>query len=104
MIESILDAVGHGTVGKQRGPAFADISQDSFLSDNVQVRILLARKGGRRQIFSGGAGAYGIAIFFTKLYKMTSDLIFDLFRNSDSFNDLADFGADFTNTFPVVRF
>ncbi len=104
MIEAILNAVGYGAAGKQRCPALADMLEDCFISYNVQIRILLAGKGGVRQILRRGAGTYSIGIFFTKLFKMTGNLLLDTLRNSDSFDDLADFGADFINTFPVICF
>ena len=57
MIEAVLEAVGHGPLGEERGPALADALQDRRLPDDVQVRLVLAREGGRRQILRRRAGA-----------------------------------------------
>src|SRR6185503_7309544 len=51
MIEAVLQAVYYRAVGKQRRPALADMLQDILLTDDVQIRVLLARKRCRRQIF-----------------------------------------------------
>src|SRR5947209_18631285 len=48
VVEAVLKAVHDCPLGKERCPALADMLEDGLLSDNVQIRILLAGKGGRR--------------------------------------------------------
>src|SRR5258708_3935754 len=46
--EAVLKAVHDCPLGKQRCPALADMLEDCLFSEKVQIRILLACKGGRR--------------------------------------------------------
>ena len=70
MIEAVLDAVDHGPVGKQRCPTLADITQDGFLSNYVQIGILLAANEAVGKS-SAVALTYRIGIVFAKLLKIS---------------------------------
>ena len=59
VVHAVPQAVGHGPLGEERGPAAADVLEDRRRPDDVQVRVLLAREGGRRQVLGRGAGADG---------------------------------------------
>ena len=60
VVHAVPQAVGHGPFGEERGPAAADVLQDRRRPDDVQVRVLLAREGGRRQVLGRGTGADGV--------------------------------------------
>src|SRR5262245_32458092 len=94
VIETVLNTIAYCPLGKQRCPAFADVLQNGFLSDDVQVGILLARKGGCWQIFSRCAGPYGIGISFAKLYEATRNCFSYLLSNRNAFDDSTDLCAD----------
>ena len=50
MVEAVTQTVGHGPLGEQRGPAPADVLEDRRRPHHIQVRVLLAGEGGRRQV------------------------------------------------------
>ena len=50
LVESIPQAVGHGPLSEERGPAPADVLEDRRWPHDVQVGVLLAGEGGRRQV------------------------------------------------------
>ena len=50
VVEAVPQAVGHGPLGEQGCPAPADVLEDRGRPHDVQVRVLLAREGGRRQV------------------------------------------------------
>ena len=56
MVESVAQAVGHGPLGEQGGPTPADVDEDRRRSHDVQVRVLLAGEGGRREVLCRRAG------------------------------------------------
>jgi hypothetical protein len=60
VVEAVPHAVGHGALGEQRGPALPDVLEDRSQPHNVQVRVLLAREGGRRQVLRRRAGPDGV--------------------------------------------
>jgi hypothetical protein len=44
VVEAVPQAVGHGPLGEQRGPAPADVLEDRRRPHDVQVRVLLANE------------------------------------------------------------
>ena len=56
----VPQAVGHGPLGEQRGPAPADVLEDRRRPHDVEVRVLLACEGGRRRVLRRGAGPDGV--------------------------------------------
>ena len=48
VVQAVSRAVSHGPLGEERGPAPADVLEDRRRPHDVQVRVLLAREGGRR--------------------------------------------------------
>ncbi len=60
VVDAVPLAIGHGPLGEQRGPAPADVLEDRRRSHDVQVRVLLAGEGSRRQVLSRRAGSYGV--------------------------------------------
>ena len=60
VVDAVAQAVGHRPLGEQRGPAAPDVLEDRGRPDDVQVRVLLARERGRRQVLGRRAGAHGV--------------------------------------------
>ena len=48
VVDAIAETVGHGPLGKERGPAPADVLKDRRRPDDIEVRILLPRERGSR--------------------------------------------------------
>ena len=60
VVEAVAQAVGHGALGEQRGPAPTDVLEDRRRTHDVQVRVVLAREGCRRQVLRRRAGSDGV--------------------------------------------
>ena len=60
VVDAVPQAVGHGPLGEQRGPAPADVLEDRRRPHDVQVRVVLAGEGGRRQVLRRRAGSNGV--------------------------------------------
>ena len=60
VVEAVAQAIGHGALGEERSPAPADVLEDRRRPDDVQIRVLLAREGGCRQVLRGRAGSNGV--------------------------------------------
>ena len=60
VVEAVMQAVGHGSLGEERGPAPADVEQDRRRTHDVQVRVVLARERCRRQVLRCRAGSDGV--------------------------------------------
>jgi hypothetical protein len=91
--------VNAAAVAKHHGvKAFINMSQMT-----VQIRVLLARKGGRRQILSSCAGSHCIGIFFSKLGEMAGELFLNVLRDRFSFDELAHLTAEPTDSIPVFH-
>jgi len=53
-------AVGHGPLAEQRGPASANVLEDRASPHDIQVRVLLTREGSRRHVLRCCARSDGI--------------------------------------------
>ncbi len=60
VVHAVPQAVGHGPLGEERGPAPADVLEDRRRAHDVQVRVLLAREGGRRRVLRRRTGSDGV--------------------------------------------
>ena len=60
VVEAVPEAVGHGPLGEERGPAPADVLEDRSRPHDVQIRVLLTRERRRRQILRRRTGSDGI--------------------------------------------
>ena len=60
VVDAVAQAVGHGSLGEQRGPAPADVLENRRRPDDVQERVVLAGEGGRRQVLRRRAGSDGV--------------------------------------------
>ena len=103
VVEAVLKAVRHRPVGKERRPALADMLEDRLLSDDVQIRILLACKGGRREILCGCARSHRIGVFLSKPGEDAGDRFLNVFGDGYAFDDPANLSAQLTDCMPVFH-
>ncbi len=59
VVETTLQAVGHGPLAEQRGPAPAHVFEDAPRTHDVQVGVVLAREGCARQVLGCRARSNG---------------------------------------------
>jgi hypothetical protein len=104
MVEAVPHAVGHGPLGEERGPAPADVLEDRRRSHNVQVRILLAREGGRRQVLRRRTRSDGVGGLLPVPSERAGNRGSQIVGDSNPFEGSADLRADRADRLPVVRF
>ena len=102
VVEAVPQAVGHGPLGEERGPAPADVLED-FRPHDVQERVLLAREGGRRQVLRRRAGSDGVGGLLAELGERARDRRRQIVGDGDPFEGPADLRAERADRLPVVR-
>ena len=103
VVEAVPQAVGHGPLGEQRGPAPADVLEDRRRPHDVQVRVLLAGEGGRRQVLRRRAGSDGVGGLLAEPGERAGDRRRQIVRDGDPFDGPADLRAERADRLPVVR-
>ena len=103
MVEAVPQAVGHGPLGEQRGPAPADVLEDRRRPHDVQVRVLLACEGGRRQVLRRRARSDGVGGSLAEPGERAGDRRRQIVRDDDPFEGPSDLRAARANRLPVVR-
>ena len=103
MVEAVPQAVGHGPLGEQRGPAPADVLEDRRRPHDVQVRVLLAGEGGRRQVLRRRAGSDGVGGLLAEPGERAGDRRRQIVGDGDPFDGPADLRAERADRLPVVR-
>ena len=103
MVDAVPLPVGHGPLGEQRGPAPADVPEDGRRPHDVQVRVLLAGEGGRRQVLCRRAGPDGAGGLLAELGERAGDRRRQVARDGDPFDGPADLRAERADRLPVVR-
>ena len=103
VVEAVPQAVGHGPLGEQRGPAPADVLEDRGRPHDVQVRVLLAREGGRRQVLCRRARPDGVGGLLAETGERAGDRRRQIVRDGDPFEGPADLRAERADPIPVVR-
>ena len=103
VVEAVPQAVGHGPLGEQRGPAPADVLEDRRRPHDVQVRVLLARERRRRQVLRRRAGTDGVGGLLAEPGERTGDRRRHIVRDGDPFEGPADLRAERADRLPVVR-
>ena len=103
VVEAVPQAVGHGPLGEQRGPAPADVLEDRCRPGDVEVRVLLAREGGRRQVLRRRAGSDGVGGLLAEPGELAGDRRRHIVRDDDPFDGPADLRAERADRLPVVR-
>ena len=103
VVEAVPQAVGHGPLGEQRGPAPADVLEDRGRPHDVQVRVLLAREGGRRQVLRRRARSDGVGGLLAETGERAGDRRRQIVGDGDPFEGPADLRAERADRLPVVR-
>ena len=103
VVEAVPQAVGHGSLGEQRGPAPADVLEDRGRPHDVQVRVLLAREGGRRQVLCRRARSDGVGGLLAESGERDGDRRRQIVGDGDPFEGPADLRAERADPVPVVR-
>jgi hypothetical protein len=102
VVEAVPQAVGHGSLGEQRSPASAHVLKDRGRPHNVQVCVLLAGEGGRRQVLRRRAGADGIGSLPAQPVDPAGDRLLQVIGNGDPLNRPADLRTERADRVPVV--
>ncbi len=103
VVEAVPQAVGHGPLGEQRRPAPADVLEDRRRTHDVQVGVLLAGEGGRRQVLCSRAGSHGVGGVLAELGERAGDRRRQIVRDGDPFDGPADLRAERADHLPVIR-
>ncbi len=103
VVDAVAQAVGHGPLGEQRGPAPADVLEDRRRSRDVQVRVLLARKRGRWQVLRRRAGSDRVSSVLAEPGERAIDRRRQVVRDGDRFETPADRPAQRADRLALVR-
>ena len=103
VVDAVAQAVGHGPLGEQRGPAPADVLQDRGRPHDVQVRVLLAGERGRRHVLCRRARPDGVGGVLAETGDLPGDRRRQIVGEGDPFERLADLRAERADPLPVVR-
>ena len=102
VVEAAPQPIGHGPLGEQGGPASADVLEDRSQPHNVQVRVLLAREGCRRQVLRRRAGSDGVGSLPAKPGDRAGDRRRQVVRDGDPPKGLADLRTERADRLPVA--
>ncbi len=103
VVEAVSQPVGDRPLREERGPAPADVIEDRRWADDVQVRVLLAGEGCRRQVLRRRAGSDGVGGFARRAGERAGDRRRQIVRDGDRFDGPADLRAQRAESLPVVR-
>ena len=103
VVDAVLQPVGHGSLGEERGPAPADLLEDSRRADDVQVRVMLAREGCRRQVLRRRAGSDRVGGLLAEPGERAGDRRRQIVGDGDPLEGRADLRAECADRLPVVR-
>ena len=102
VVEAVAQPVGHGPLGEQGGPAAADVREDRGRPHDVQVGVLLAGEGGRRQVLRRRAGPDGVGRLPAKPGDRAGDRRRQIAGDGDPLNGPADLRTERADRLPVV--
>ena len=103
VVEAVAQAVGHGPLGEQRGPAPADVLEDRRRPHDVQVRVVLAGERGRRQVLRRRARPDGVGGLLAETGERVGDRRRHVVGDGDPLDGPADLRAERADRLPVVR-
>ncbi len=103
VVEAVPQAVGHGPLGEERGPAPADVLEDRRRPHDVQVRVLLTGEGGGRQVFCRRARSDGVGGLVAEPCERAGDRSRQVVGDGDRFEHPADLRAQRADRLAVVR-
>ncbi len=103
MVEAVPQAVGHSPLREERCPAPADVLRDRRRPHDVQVRVLLAREGGRRQVLRRRARSDGVGGLIAEPGERAGNRRRQIVGDGDPFDGPADLRAERADRLPVIR-
>ena len=103
VVEAVPQAVGHGPLSEQGGPAPADVLEDRRRPHDVQVRVLLAGEGGRRQVLCRRTGSDRVGGLLAEPGDRAGDRRRQIVGDGDPFEGPADLRAERADRLPVIR-
>ena len=103
LVHAVAQAVGHGPLGEERGPTPADVLEDRRRPHDVQVRVLLAREGGRRQVLRRRTGSDGVGGLLAEPGERAGNRRRQIVGDGDLFEGPADLRAERADRLAVVR-
>lgn len=97
MGEALVDAIGDGAIGKQRGKDLFAGAEQMLAAADVEIGLLLAGKRCAGQVFGGGGAAHGdigvVAVFLFQLAIGLLDLIGEVWWQFAVQDPAADLGT-----------
>ena len=102
VVDAVAQAIGHGPLGEQRRPAPADVLEDRRRPHDVQVGVLLAGEGGRRQVLRRRAGPDGVGGLLAERGERARDRRCEVVGDGDPLDGPADLRAERPDRRPVV--
>jgi hypothetical protein len=103
VVEAVPQAVGHGSLAEQRGPAPADVPEDCGRPHDVQVRVVLTCEGGRRQVLCRRTRSDGVGGVLAEPGERERDRRRHIVGDNDAFEGPADLRAELGDRVPVAR-
>ena len=103
VVEPVPQAVGHSPLAEERGPAPADVLEDRCPPHHVEVGVLLAREGGRRQVLRRRAGSDGVGGLLAQPRERAGDLRRQVVGEGDPLECPADLGTQRADRLTGVR-
>ena len=103
VVESVPQAVGYGPLGEQGGPAPAHLPENRRRPRDVQVRLLLAGEGRRRQVLRRGAGSDGVGGLLAEPGDGAGDRFRQIVGDREPFDGPADLRAERADRLLVIQ-
>ncbi len=94
VVDVMLQPVGHRPLGEERRPAPADVPQVRRLTHDVQVRVMLTREGGRRQVLARRARPDGVGGALAQPDQLGRDRSSQVRGDGDPLDGLVDLSAE----------
>jgi len=103
VVESVPQAIGHGPLSEKRCPAPADVLEDRRRPHDVQVRVLLASEGGRRQVLCRRTRSDCAGGLLADPGERAGDRRRKLVGDGNPFERPADLRAERADRLPVIQ-
>ena len=102
VVKAVAQAVGHGPLGEERGPASGHVPENRRRTHDVQVRVVLPRERCRRQILGRRAGSDGVGGVLAEPGQRARDRRRQILGEGDPLKRLTDLRAERPYGLPVV--
>jgi hypothetical protein len=103
VVKAVPQAVGHGPRSEQRCPAPADVLEDRHRPHDVQVRVVLASEGGRRQVLCRRTRSDRVGGSLAEPGERAGYRRRKIVGDGDPLEDPADLRAERADLLPVIR-